>query len=1572
MKTHLFAILFFCFLCSLNAQNNCLVSRYYFSGNAKDTFGTNHGTVYGATLTNDRFGNSNSAYNFVAANSNYIQIPASQFLTSNYSYSLWVRPTTNPASGGAYIYFSVGSNADQNMQIENAQNNGAMGYLTGFTLTAYNVNSSGTTSTGGVASGSLPSTNTWYHVVCTRDSSNFKVYVNGCLASTSSSYSGTLPYYGTNSKIAKIGARTNGSKFFNGALDDISIYSCALTANEISRLYHLGETFKVSNDTSICADAFKPFKLKASSRYCTYKWIDISNRSTVLSTDSQYTVNITSTKTFRVFNNQGDSLTVKVTILPKPKLNLGNDTAYCGPFSKTLDAGFKNIKSYLWNTSSTNRTIAVSSGAWYSVNITDSNGCKSYDSINIINNPLPISSLQNDTLICGSFSYVLNAGSSAAKFKWDNNDSLQYRTVSSKGKYKVTLTSVFGCIKKDSIVIQNPVIKAMFDASSSVACINTNIFNFKDTSNYVNDQWLKSKWSFGDGTTLIDTVAKKRYIDTGLFVVKLLIQSGLNCYDSITKNIRILPNSKVNFGINSAQQCFNSNSFDFTDSSNGNGDSIVSYNWKFGDLTSSILKNNFDKVYTKDSSYSIQLITTTERNCLDTLVKLITVYPNPVIEYIVSKSEQCFNNHSISIVNNSVIRTGSIDNYNWDFGDGTSSQNISIAKKVYNYHDTFRIRLIAESDFMCFDTSDQYIILFPNANPDFIINNDTQCYEWNRFDFVNASTIDEGTLTYNWSFGDATFSNVKDTFGKIYMQFGIYSVRLITQSNLNCFDTISKIINVLASPIADFDIDNNKQCYRGNVFNFTGTSQINNGLISEYLWDMGDSRTYGLKDVLSLTYNSEDTFNIELIVKSDLGCYDTISNTAITFAQPNLDFIIPNDSQCWQKNFFNIDNRTTLKYGSMSHTWNLGDGTFDYNYEPLTKKYANASASYIVKYNVVSDHGCSDSGSHRIVLLERPIADIIVNDSIQCFRNHLFSFSNNTVFSAMNTVTYEWDYGNGNQSVGFNAQTAVYPNPIYYPVQLIAYSYLTNCYDTMVQLVLPAPHPLTNYSINQDSQCIRSNAFVFSNQTSITMGTLSYNWNFGDQTFSNLTNPTKSYSKGNNYAVKLVATSNHDCKDSISKNIVLVPQPKALFTINDTSQCLNNHSFNLINSSTLLYGTFNSKWIFDNSLEITTKDVINKGFNSSGIHEIKLTLNSDFNCKDTVKRFVTLENIGSTQIAILSNDSQCLKGNQFIFNSSSNVPGVIHQNYNWILGDGSSLQTKNITKKYLAHGNYQILLETISLNSCRDTAYFDLVVHPQPLSSFTATSPCFPNPVIFTNTSSIQSGSIDSYLWSFGDASQSNQINPIHSYSIPGYYSVQLISTSNYSCKDTIVQNNAAYVRKKPIASFTFTRLPDKQFDVSTLKFQNLSTSNIVTSNWNFGDGNFSSDFEPEQDFADTFERTVQLIVTNDEGCTDTAYDKTGALITDFVFYIPDAFSPGSNNINDIFKPIATPYVRTYIMEVFNRWGEKVFSTDDITAGWDGTYQNEDCEQGVYIVRIYLVPMRGKIQSHNTTVTLLR
>ena len=199
---------------------------------------------------------------------------------------------------------------------------------------------------------------------------------------------------------------------------------------------------------------------------------------------------------------------------------------------------------------------------------------------------------------------------------------------------------------------------------------------------------------------------------------------------------------------------------------------------------------------------------------------------------------------------------------------------------------------------------------------------------------TNQSSVKRGLLTYNWNFGDG--SNSTDTnFAKKYLKDSVYQIRLIASTEHACRDTAVSTVVLNISPDAIYTIAKDKQCFRGNNFNFTNQSSVRKGSITAYEWRMGDGNTRTSNGVSNYIYASEDTFNVKLITRTDKNCYDTLTKLAITFAQPNVKFIIPNDSQCWQKNFFNFNNQTKLKYGTLTNSWDFGDNTFSNQFARL-------------------------------------------------------------------------------------------------------------------------------------------------------------------------------------------------------------------------------------------------------------------------------------------------------------------------------------------------------------------------------------------------------------------------------------------------------------------------------------------------------------------------------------------------------------------------------------------------------------------------------------------------------------
>ncbi|HRP60805.1 MAG TPA: gliding motility-associated C-terminal domain-containing protein, partial [Vicingus sp.] len=117
----------------------------------------------------------------------------------------------------------------------------------------------------------------------------------------------------------------------------------------------------------------------------------------------------------------------------------------------------------------------------------------------------------------------------------------------------------------------------------------------------------------------------------------------------------------------------------------------------------------------------------------------------------------------------------------------------------------------------------------------------------------------------------------------------------------------------------------------------------------------------------------------------------------------------------------------------------------------------------------------------------------------------------------------------------------------------------------------------------------------------------------------------------------------------------------------------------------------------------------------------------------------------------------------------------------------------------------------------------------------------------------------------------------------------------------------------------------------------------------------------------------VELAVVNSQGCTDTTY-QTVIINGLYLLYVPTSFTPNGDNVNDVFKPLGEGIdVTNYHFMVFDRWGEKLFETDNIAEGWDGTFNGNPVQTGVYIWKVKAKEFYRNVNTeHSGHVNLLR
>ena len=484
----------------INLQQG-LVAFYPFCGNANDESGNgNNGTVNGASLTTDRFGNANSAY-FFNGNKASINSASNINITGIQARTIaaWIKWNTNinSISPDVLVITEWGmpcSNHDYNCIAIRAFT-GATVFHSHFS-DIYNLNTLDTIN--------------WHLIVFTFDGSIGKIYHDGILSAT-----GPLNLTSTATPL-KIGYDNNPTSetcwgnneqwntAFFGKIDDVIIYNRFLSANEVLQLYTLGTTSTASS----------------------YYWSTGDTTQTITVSPS-----VTTNYNVSVSNGSISCADTSTVYVSSPQINLGNDTTICQGQSIVLQAS-QLFSSYLWSTASTSQSINVNTQGMYWLKATNASGCSGYDTINITVNPIPLIQLSpTNPSICIGDTVTLNASSNIAgtSYNWSNGGN------GNSIKVSPAITSTYTIIgTKNSCtdtvtvsLIVNPIPIVSISPSNPSIC-KGDIIVVTASSNLPSTTYI---WSNSVSTTTINLSPS---ITSSFFVVGSLNQCKDTAFTTIT------------------------------------------------------------------------------------------------------------------------------------------------------------------------------------------------------------------------------------------------------------------------------------------------------------------------------------------------------------------------------------------------------------------------------------------------------------------------------------------------------------------------------------------------------------------------------------------------------------------------------------------------------------------------------------------------------------------------------------------------------------------------------------------------------------------------------------------------------------------------------------------------------------------------------------------------------------------------------------------------------------------------------------------------------------------------------
>lgn len=895
--------------------------------------------------------------------------------------------------------------------------------------------------------------------------------------------------------------------------------------------------------------------------------------------------------------------------------------------------------------------------------------------------------------------------------------------------------------------------------------------------------------------------------------------------------------------------------------------------------------------------------------CTSKLDIAITGNPNnPVADFTADNT--CLGTVS-QFTDQSSISGSTITSWLWDFGDGTTSTQQN-PTHTYAVTGNYSVTLTVTTAEGCDATTTQTISI--SQAPMLVISStDEKC---GLKDGTTTATILGGSGSYNYQWNTTPMQTTVTAKG---LAAGTYTV---TVDDGNCIATGNATVSNIAGPALTVN-STDEYCGASD-----GTVSVNaSGGSGSYTYQWNTSPVQTTATASGLKAGSYT------VTVNDGICSATGSINVNALAAPTLSFTTTKEN-CGASD------------GTATVTASGGSGTYTYIWNTTPVQTSNSASALVAgTYTVtVNDGNCNVTGNATVTSNNTPVLFVSKTDA-NC--ESVDGTATAIVSGGSGTYSYSWDTSPiqttnviSNLSAGTYTVTV---NDGICPVSA-SVSITTNA------------KPFAGFSFN--NVCQYDDA-IFTNSSTITTGSISnYQWDFGDGTTSSLQSPGHQYAIAGTYNTTLITFSGSGCSDTLSQNITIYGVPQAAISTNNECDKQAVPFTDATNTNGTVIASY--QWDFGNGGSSTEQNP-NITFPASGFYNTQLIITTTDGCVDTANSNVQIYPL---PIVDYTTNNVCLNDQNTFTNLTYLSNGSV-ASWQWNFGNGNFSNNQSPAYIYSSDGKYNVTLVATTDMGCIDSITQVLTIYPLPVVDFIADkyNGCVGLDINFTNISTISSTSIQSYLWDMGDGTTSDLTHPLYTYPIPGTYNVTLVATSDKGCIDISDYPVTIEAYSLPKAGFSFS--PDYISILNPIvEFTDLSID-AVSWNWYLGDETVSTLQDPTHTYADTGNYQVWLTVANQYGCVDSISEII-RVNPNSIVYIPSAFTPNGNGKNDLFTAKGLGII-DYKMDIFDRWGNKIYSTIDINSGWDGMIESshKPAQEDVYV---YHVTVRNVLDETNTYI----
>ncbi|MCX6283671.1 MAG: PKD domain-containing protein, partial [Bacteroidetes bacterium] len=724
-------------------------------------------------------------------------------------------------------------------------------------------------------------------------------------------------------------------------------------------------------------------------------------------------------------------------------------------------------------------------------------------------------------------------------------------------------------------------------------------------------------------------------------------------------------------------------------------------------------------------------------------------------------------------------------------------------------------------------------------------------------------------------FGDGgTSSLTNPTY--LFSTAGIHYITLTVTNSNGCMHSIQKPIEVYPHPVTSFSFSS-PTC-AGNNVTFTDMSTTGHGYIYRRIWNFGDGNIQStLSPSITHQYGIGGTFNVTLTVKTSDSCSGTKQiPVPIQFATVAA-FSVTNSLCVLTPIQFN-DNSQSNGGGSITQwNWNFGDpGSGGNNNSTQQNPVHNFSSSGVfkVKLTVSNADGCFGKDSVNVTINANPVADFSATSACQ---GNATTFTDNSISTAGAIVNWLWNFGDGGSSAAQNP-TYTYTAGGTFNVSLTVTT-SNGCVHTVTKPVQVWTKPIVQFSYTSPTCAGSSVNFTDISTTSHGFVT-TRSWDFGDGNTGTSATPTIShtYTTGGNYPVRLTITTSDNCTDNNTISVPIQYNPISGFTWSPVNCALSPVNFTDISQQNGGGQITQWNWNFGDPVSggnnTSTQQNPSHSFTAAGTYKVHLRVFNAGGCSKDSSADVTTD---ANPVPSYTATNVC-KGSPTVFTGTASGGTIV--TWAWDFGDGGTSNVQNPSYTYANSGTYTVVLNVVSSAGCQGAFSKPVQVYGPPVPQFSFSSPtCASDSVLFKDLSVTAHGSINKWVWDFGDGQTATITFPAspnvkHKYANGGTFNVMLTVTTSDNCTKDITL--PVSVEFKPVSNFS---TDPGACALMTTQFHDLSQANggtpIVSWLWDFGDptsgaGNTSTQQNPTHTFTSGASFSVKLLVTNATGCFDT------------------------------------------------------------------------------------------------------